>query len=104
MSLPLVEPVIPQTTLTFKYDLTDVEDTINGEGLAITGTIDANKSSTKITLPTKSAATTYTSAAGVTLRLLSVLDDPDLEYRLGSSTELKVAVNSATKASHYVIN
>ena len=83
--------------LTFKYDLTDVEDTINGEGLAITGTIDANESSTKITLPTKPAVTTYTNDAGVTLRLLSVLDDPDLEYRLGSSTELKVAVNSATK-------
>ena len=83
--------------LDFKYDLTDVEDTINGESLAIPGAINANESSTKITLPTKSAATTYTSAAGVTLRLLSVLDDPDLEYRLGSSTELKVAVNSATK-------
>ena len=83
--------------LAFKYDLTDVEDVIIGEGLAITGTIDANKSSTQITLPSKSAITTYTSAAGVTLRLLSVLEAPELQYRLGSLTELKVAVNSATK-------
>ena len=51
--------------------------------LAITGTIDANKSSTLITLSTKSATTTYTSAAGVTLRLLSVQEAPELLYRLG---------------------
>ena len=83
--------------LDFKYDLTDVEDVIDGEGNAIPGTIEANAASTQITLPTKSATTSYTDAAGVTLRLNSVQEDPSLEYRLGSATELKVGVKTATK-------
>ena len=83
--------------LDFKYDLADDEDFIDGEGMAIDGRINANATSTQITLPTKEVTTSYTEPAGVTLRLNSVLDDPDLEYRLGSSTELTVEVGSSAK-------
>ena len=83
--------------LTFKYDLVDDEDFIDHEGMEIDGRIDANATSTPITLSTKLVDTSYTEPAGVTLRLNSVLDDPDLEYRLGSSTELTVEVSSSAK-------
>ena len=53
--------------------------------------------STQITISTKVANTSYTEAAGVTLRLNSVAENPDLEYRIGSTSEIKVGVSSSTK-------
>ena len=80
--------------LTFKYDVIDSGDVIDGEGTEKVGTILANQPSLVLPALTTKTGKSLTGDSGVTLRIRSVLEDNTLEYRVAPQADSvrKIAV------------
>ena len=82
------------SSLTFKYDIIDVGNVIDGESNERTGVILAGQSQLVLPAETTKTGVSLTGDSAVRLRLRSVLVDNTLDYRLAARSERRILVRA----------